>query len=171
MPWPVGKVFRRTTTARGIMKKLHQGYGGKCIGAARNGLLVMVLVLTGCAAVRGEPPLVIYGQVVAAQPRQVLEQHANPTGAVVGGVAGGVLGNQFGKGNGKKAMTVLGALAGAAAGSQVGKREDLRSVMDLQVRMPDGAVVPITTSDVGFRIGQTVKITQQGKQATIEAVN
>lgn len=171
MPWPVGKVFRRTTTARGIMKKLHQGYGGKCIGAARNGLLVMVLVLTGCAAVRGEPPLVIYGQVVAAQPRQVLEQHANPTGAVVGGLAGGVLGNQFGKGNGKKAMTVLGALAGAAAGSQVGKREDLRSVMDLQVRMPDGAVVPITTSDVGFRIGQTVKITQQGKQATIEAVN
>ena len=134
-------------------------------------LLSLAVVLAGCASAPKEPPLVLYGQVLAVQPHQVVEQKANMTGAVVGGVAGGVVGNQIGKGNGRKAMTALGVVSGAVIGSQVGKTQEVKNVTDLQVRMPDKTVIDVTTNDVGFRVGQTVKITQQGKQATIEAVN
>lgn len=137
----------------------------------RVSLLAMAVVLSGCASAPKGPPLVLYGQVLAVQPHQVVEQKANMTGAVVGGVAGGVVGNQFGKGNGRKAMTALGVVAGAVVGSQVGKTQEVKAVTDLQVRMPDSTVIAVTTNDAGFRVGQTVKITQQGKQATIEAVN
>jgi uncharacterized protein YcfJ len=134
-------------------------------------LLSLAVVLGGCASAPKEPPLVLYGHVLAVQPHQVVEQKANVTGAVVGGVAGGVIGNQFGKGNGRKAMTALGVVSGAVIGSQVGKSSEVKNVTDLQVKMPDSTVIAVTTNDVGFRVGQTVKITQQGKQATIEAVN
>lgn len=134
-------------------------------------LLSLLVVMGGCASAPKEPPVVLYGQVLAVQPHQVVEQKANMTGAVVGGVAGGVVGNQFGKGNGRKAMTALGVVAGAVAGSQVGKSSEVKNVTDLQVKMPDSTVIQVTTNDVGFRTGQTVKITQQGKQATIEAMN
>lgn len=118
-----------------------------------------------------EPTAVLYGEVVSVRPYQVNEQQPNLTGALLGGVAGGVVGKQFGKGNGKKAMTVIGAVAGAAVGSQVAQSQQTKSMTDLSVRMPDSNVISITTADVGFRVGQTVKITQQGKQATIEATN
>lgn len=137
----------------------------------RKVLLALAVVLGGCASAPKEPPLVLYGQVLAVQPHQVVEQMANMTGAVVGGVAGGVVGNQFGKGNGRKAMTALGVVTGAVVGSQVGKTQEVKAVTDLSVKMPDSTVIAVTTNDVGFRVGQTVKITQQGKQATIEAMN
>ena len=136
----------------------------------RKVLLALAVVLGGCASAPKEPPLVLYGQV-PVQPHQVVEQMANMTGAVVGGVAGGVVGNQFGKGNGRKAMTALGVVTGAVVGSQVGKTQEVKAVTDLSVKMPDSTVIAVTTNDVGFRVGQTVKITQQGKQATIEAMN
>ncbi|ALF88737.1 MULTISPECIES: glycine zipper 2TM domain-containing protein [Ralstonia solanacearum species complex] len=137
----------------------------------RKTLLSLAVVLGGCASAPKEPPLVLYGQVLAVQPHQVVEQKVNMTGAVVGGVAGGVVGNQFGKGNGRKAMTALGVVAGAVVGSQVSKSSEVKNVTDLQVRMPDSTVIDVTTNDVGFRVGQKVKITQQGKQATIQAMN
>lgn len=118
-----------------------------------------------------EPPAVLYGEVVSVRPYQVTEQQPNLTGALVGGVAGGVVGNQFGKGNGKKAMTVIGAVAGATVGSQVGQTQQTQSRTDLSVRMTDNTVISITTADAGFRVGQAVKISHRGKQATIEAMN
>lgn len=93
------------------------------------------------------------------------------TGAWVGGVAGGVVGHQFGKGNGKKAMTVLGAVAGAAAGSQFNLKENTAVVSDLAIQMQDGKVFSITTQAVGFQAGQDVRIIQQGRKASIEAIN
>ncbi len=134
-------------------------------------LLTAMLFLAGCSTTINEPPTVLYGEVVSVRSYQVTEQQPNLTGALVGGVAGGVVGNQFGKGNGKKAMTVVGAVAGAAVGSQVGQTQQTRSHTDLSVRMPDNTVISITTADVGFRVGQAVKISQRGKQATIEAIN
>ncbi|WP_353230832.1 glycine zipper 2TM domain-containing protein [Pseudomonas qingdaonensis] len=133
-------------------------------------LLALAVVLAGCVSAPKEPPLVLYGQVVSVQPHQVNEQKVNVTGALVGGVAGGVVGNQFGKGNGRKAMTVLGVVAGAAVGSHVGAGYEVKEVTDLEVRMADNSTIAVTTGNVGFAIGQRVKITQQGKQATIEVV-
>lgn len=130
-------------------------------------LLTAMLFLAGCSTTINEPPTVLYGEVVSVRSYQVTEQQPNLTGALVGGVVG----NQFGKGNGKKAMTVVGAVAGAAVGSQVGQTQQTRSHTDLSVRMPDNTVISITTADVGFRVGQAVKISQRGKQATIEAIN
>lgn len=133
-------------------------------------LLALSVVLAGCVSAPKEQPLVFYGQVVSVQPHQVNEQKVSLTGALVGGVAGGVVGNQFGKGNGRKAMTVLGVVAGAAVGSHVGAGYEVKEVTYLEVRMPDNSTIAVTTSNVGFAIGQRVKITQQGKQATIEVV-
>lgn len=131
---------------------------------------LMALHLSACVTVPNQPPHVAYGKILSVAPRQVVEQQANLLGAAVGGVAGGVVGHQFGKGNGKTALTLLGAVAGAAAGSQVGQNESVRQVADLTIQMADGKIFTITTSDVGFRPGQHVRIVQQGRQASIEAI-
>ena len=131
----------------------------------------MAFALSACTSLQNEPVHIVYGKVLSVQNRQVVEQQPNVTGAVVGGVAGGVLGHQFGKGNGKTAMTVLGAVAGAAAGSQYNQKDTVHEATDLAVQMDDGKVLNITTQAVGFRVGQAVRIVQQGRQATIEALN
>jgi outer membrane lipoprotein SlyB len=138
---------------------------------ARAGAIFLVAGLAGCAGVQQEPAQIAYGKVLSVQYRQEIRQEPNLTGAVVGGVAGGVVGHQFGKGNGKTAMTVLGAVAGAAVGSQYNKKEEVRPVADLVVQMADGKAFTITTADVGFRPGQPVRIIQQGRTATIEAID
>lgn len=127
--------------------------------------LSFVVLLGGCAYVSQAPALVLYGQVVGVQAHQVVESRPNLA------VAGGVVGNQFGKGNGKKAMTALGVVGGAVVGSQVGKADTVKAITDLQVRMADSTVIAVTTDEVGFKVGQSVKITQKGRAATIEAVN
>lgn len=132
---------------------------------------MLLCLLSACTTLPSEPPHVAYGKVVSVQPRQVVEQQPNLAGAAVGGIAGGVVGHQFGKGNGKAAMTVLGVVAGAAAGSQYNQSETVRTVSDLAVRMEDGRVFTITTQDVGFQVGQGVRIVQLGRKATIEAIN
>lgn len=132
---------------------------------------ILLCLLSACTALPSEPVHVVYGKVVSVQPRQVVEQQPNLAGAAVGGVAGGVVGHQFGKGNGKTAMTVLGAVVGAAAGSQYHQSETLRAVSDLAVQMEDGKIFTLTTQDVGFQVGQGVRIVQQGHKATIEAIN
>lgn len=131
----------------------------------------MAFSLSACTSLQNEPVHVVYGKVLSVQNRQVVEQQPNLTGAVVGGVAGGVLGHQFGKGNGKTVMTILGTVAGATAGSQYNQKETVHTATDLAVQMEDGKVLMITTQAVGFQLGQIVRITQQGRQATIEAFN
>ena len=131
----------------------------------------ILCLLSACTSLQKEPTHIAYGKVLSIQTRQVVEQQANLTGAVIGGVAGGVVGHQFGKGNGKTAMTVLGTVAGAAAGSQYKQNETIKQVSDLAVQMRDGKVFTITTQEVGFQLGQEVRIVQQGRKATIEAIN
>jgi len=131
----------------------------------------LACALSACTSLQNEPVHVVYGKVMSVQTRQVMEQQPNLAGAVVGGVAGSVVGHQFGKGNGKTAMTVLGAVAGAAAGSQYNQKETVKQVSDLAVQMQDGKVFTITTQAVGFQVGQEIKIVQQGRKATIEAIN
>jgi outer membrane lipoprotein SlyB len=127
--------------------------------------------LTACASLKNEPVHIAYGKVVSIQNRQVIAQQPNLTGAAVGGIAGGVLGHQFGKGNGKTAMTVLGVVAGATAGSQYNQRDTVKQVSDLVVQMRDGQTFTLTAQEVGFQFGQKVRIVQQGRSATIEAIN
>jgi outer membrane lipoprotein SlyB len=134
-------------------------------------MAALLCLLSACSNLSNEPAHIAYGKVLSVQTRQVVEQQPNLTGALVGGVAGGVVGHQFGKGNGKTAMTVLGAVAGAAAGSQYNQQETIKQVSDLAVQIQDGKVFTITTPAVGFQVGQAVRIVQQGRNATIEAIN
>jgi len=130
----------------------------------------MLCLLSACSTFQNEPAHVAYGKLLAVQPRLVTEQKANLTGALVGGVTGGVVGNQIGKGNGRKAATVLGVIAGAAVGSQVGTQQTTKQVSDLQIEMADGQIFAVTTDNVGFQAGQSVRIVQQGRTASIEAI-
>lgn len=130
----------------------------------------LLFLLEACSAITPESTHIAYGTITAVQHRQVISSQPNLAGAAIGGVAGGVVGNQFGKGNGKTAMTVLGAVGGALAGSQVHKTETMSEVTDLTVRLQHGAVFTVTTQPQGFYPGQKVKIIQQGRQASIEAV-
>lgn len=131
-------------------------------------LTIATGLVMGCAGTANEPVHVAYGKVLAVHQRLAVTQQPNLAGAAVGGLAGGAIGNQFGQGDGKTAMTVLGALAGAAAGSQVNKNETVQAVTDLKIQPQDGPAFTITTADVGFRVGQNVKITQQGRKAVVE---
>lgn len=132
--------------------------------------MCLLLLLGACSTFQSEPPRVAYGKITAVQSRQVLASQANLVGAAIGGMAGGVVGNQFGKGNGKTAMTLLGAVGGALAGSQVHKTETVSEVTDLTVCMQDGSIFTITTQPLGFHAGQEVRIIQQGRKASIEAI-
>lgn len=132
------------------------------------------LVLSACTTVKpGDSPgdrNVFLGKVVSVRPFVAQESEANGVGALVGATAGGVVGHQFGGGNGKKAMTVLGVLGGALAGSQVNKKIVNVPMTELQVEMPNGSSFNINVKDSGFRIGQQVEITQEGKTAQIKGL-
>jgi outer membrane lipoprotein SlyB len=127
--------------------------------------------LSACTTFNSEQTHVAFGKIVSIENRQIIGNEPNLAGALLGGVAGGAVGHQFGKGNGKTAMTVLGAVTGAAAGSQYNRAETAKQVSDLGVQMQDGRVFTITTTTNEFRLGQSVKIVQQGHKATIEAIN
>lgn len=133
-------------------------------------VLLLLLTVSGCSLLQPEPVHVAFGKILNVQSRMATQLQPNLAGAAVGGIAGGVAGNQFGKGNGKTAMTLLGAATGALVGSQVNMRETVSEVTDLTVQLNDGGAIAITTQPMGFRVGQHVRITQQGKKASIEAV-
>lgn len=128
-------------------------------------------VLSACTSIQQEPAHIVYGKVIFMETRQIMEKQPNLTGAAVGGITGGFVGYQFGKGNGKTAMTVLGAVAGTAAGRQYNQKETIKQMVDLAVQMRNGKVITITIQGAGFQLGQEVRIVQQGRQATIEAIN
>ena len=139
---------------------------GAVATAALIGVLSGALFLGGCGpqptyqAVQSPPPARV-GTVESV--REVVEQK-EPSGAglVVGGLLGGGLGSLVGGGTGRTVATVVGALGGGYVGNQVEKSQT-QVVHQIGIKYDDGGWVTIRqTAPTGLRIGDRVRVTDQG---------
>ena len=133
--------------------------------------LLLVVVLTACAAVGPQPGEVdIRSGVIEQITETQLETNHHPgVGAVVGGVAGLGVGSLFGSGSGRDVAMVLGTLGGALAGNEVQKRyEKPVPAQQIMVRMSNGVLVSVTQpTDLRLSMGQKVYIEGSGEAARV----
>jgi outer membrane lipoprotein SlyB len=86
----------------------------------------------------------------------------NAVGAIGGALVGGGLGSLIGGGTGKTVATVVGAVGGGFVGNELASR-DQTLVWNIGVRYDDGTWANIQqTSSPGLRIGDRVRVTQNG---------
>ena len=79
-----------------------------------------------------------------------------------GGLVGGGLGSLVGSGTGRTVATVVGALGGAYAGNRIEKSQG-QVVYQIGVKYDDGSWVTIRqAAPAGLRIGDRVRVTDQG---------
>ncbi|RCX10148.1 glycine zipper 2TM domain-containing protein [Extensimonas vulgaris] len=112
-----------------------------------------------------QPACADCGKVIAV--RQVQKEgEGSAVGLVAGGVAGALLGNQVGSGTGRKLATVAGAAGGAYAGREIEKKVKTHTVWAVTVEFPhSGSAVYEFESDPGFRVGETVRRTENNSIA------
>ena len=84
-------------------------------------------------------------------------------GAVAGGLAGALVGNQFGKGSGNALITGAGALGGAMIGGKAAQNSTAYNAEQWTVRLDSGSLIAITQNNSSLRVGQHVRIIQDGQ--------
>jgi outer membrane lipoprotein SlyB len=136
------------------------------------GLMVVMLLLTGCAAMGGSQPgemNIRSGVIEQIDNVQIESNHHQGVGAVAGGLAGLGLGSLIGGGTGRDVAMVLGAIGGAVAGNEVQKEYDApKPGQKIIVRTSSGVLVAVTQpTDPGLRMGERVYIEGSGENARV----
>jgi outer membrane lipoprotein SlyB len=136
------------------------------------GLMVVMLLLTGCAAIGGSQPGemdIRSGVIEQIDNVQIESNHHQGVGAVAGELAGLGLGSLIGGGTGRDVAMVLGAIGGAVAGNEVQKKYDApKPGQKIIVRTSSGVLVAVTQpTDPGLRMGERVYIEGSGENARV----
>ena len=139
---------------------------------ASYGLMVVMLLITGCAAMGGSQPGemdIRSGVIEQIDNVQIESNHHQGVGAVAGGLAGLGLGSLIGGGTGRDVAMVLGAVGGAVAGNEVQKKHDApKPGQQIIVRTSSGVLVSVTQpTDPALRTGEKVYIEGNGENATV----
>jgi outer membrane lipoprotein SlyB len=132
--------------------------------------LVLVLGLAACAS--GPQPgevEVRRGTIEQITALQLVSNHHQGVGAVVGGLAGLGIGSLIGGGTGRDVAMVAGAIGGALVGNEVQKKHDQPVAgQQIIVRTSNGVLVAITQpANPGLRVGQRVYIEGSGDGARV----
>jgi len=136
------------------------------------GLMLAMVLLTGCAAMGGSQPgemEIRSGVIEHIENVQIESNHHQGVGAVAGGLAGLGLGSLIGGGTGRDVAMVLGAVGGAVAGNEVQKKYDApKPGQKIIVRTSSGVLVAVTQpTDPVLRTGQSVYIEGSGENARV----
>jgi outer membrane lipoprotein SlyB len=134
-------------------------------------IAVMTLGLAACAAPGPQPGEVEIRRGVIEQITsvQIVSNHHQGVGAVVGGLAGLGVGSLIGGGTGRDVAMVVGAVGGALAGNEVQKKYDQPTPgQQIIVRTTNGVLVSVT-QPVGrtLAVGQRVYIEGNGDGARV----
>jgi outer membrane lipoprotein SlyB len=135
-------------------------------------LMVVMLLLTGCAAMGGSQPgemEIRSGVIEQIDNVQIESNHHQGVGAVAGGLAGLGLGSLIGGGTGRDVAMVLGAVGGAVAGNEVQKKYDApKPGQKIIVRTSSGVLVAVTQpTEPGLQTGERVYIEGSGENARV----
>jgi outer membrane lipoprotein SlyB len=127
--------------------------------------LGVMLLLAGCGTTPSyqviQEPVPRVGTVDSVT-QEVVQEVPNAVGAIGGAIVGGGLGSLIGSGSGQTVATVVGAIGGGFVGNEAARRTQ-RVVWRVGVRYDDGSIASIQqTSPPNLRVGDRVRITQQG---------
>lgn len=136
------------------------------------GLMLAVVLLTGCAATGGNQPGEVEirsGVIEQIDNVEIKSNHHQGVGAVAGGLAGLGLGSLIGGGTGRDVAMVLGAVGGAVAGNELQKKYDApKPGQKIVVRTSTGVLVAITQpTNAALKTGQSVYIEGSGENARV----
>ena len=140
-------------------------------------VLVGSLAMTGCAYNSSSADVyradqaqseqtVRMGTVESVRAVQISSNNGQPSGigALGGGALGAVAGSALGGGRGSIVTGIIGGIAGAVAGNAVENGVEVKSGVEITVRLDNGDLRAITQTATGelFRAGDRVRLLSSG---------
>lgn len=135
---------------------------------AGTGLLVLAVVLTGCATTYSghaygwydtRQPLTVERGVVDTVRHVQIQGTQSGVGAATGATAGAIAGSAVGQGAGSALASVAGAVLGGLAGNAIEQGATAKKGLEIEVRLEDGRLLAIVQeADEAFYPGDEVEV-------------